>query len=59
MLRNLVYQEFVADRIINSKVPITDTLARNNLLLFHNKPNKKNPKSLFKTTSLKKLPAFF
>ena len=53
------YQEFVADRIINSKVPITDTLPRNNLLLFHNKPHKKNHKSLFKTTSLKKTVSFF
>ena len=35
-------------------MPITNTLTRNNLLLFHNKPNKKNPKSLFKTTSLRK-----
>ena len=57
-LGGIQYQEFVADRIINSKVSITDTLPRNNLLLFHNKPHKKNPKSLFKTTSLKNCQLF-
>ena len=48
------HEAFVADRIINSKLPITDTLTRNNLCLFHNKTKKKDSKSLFKTATLKK-----
>ena len=31
------HEAFVADRIINSKLPITNTLTRNNLHLFHRK----------------------
>ena len=48
------HEAFVTDRIINSKLPITDTLTRNNLVLFHNQSDKKSSKSLFKTTTLKK-----
>ena len=47
------YKELVADRITNSKVYPSQIrmLTWNNLLLF---PNKNNPKSHFKVTSLKK-----
>ena len=52
------HQEFVADRVINSKVPITDTLPQNNLLLFYNKPSKK-PLNRFLRQVLKKTVSFF
>ena len=47
------YETFVVDRIISSKLRITDTLIRNNLPLFH-KPKKRDLKTLFKTSALKK-----
>ena len=48
------HQEFLADRIINSKEPITDTLPQNNLFLFYNKPSKK-PLNRFLRQVLKRL----
>ena len=48
------HQTFVEDRIANSKHLITDTLPRNNLSLFHNKPKRKDLKSAFKAITLKK-----
>ena len=29
------YEAYLADRITSSKIPLTDTIARNNLVLFH------------------------
>ena len=48
------HETFAADRIVDSKIPITDTLKRNNLPLFHNKPKRKDLKSASKVTALKK-----
>ena len=48
------HENFAVDRIVDSKIPITDTLKRNNLPLFHNKPKRKDLKSASKVTALKK-----
>ena len=48
------YEAFVSDRIVNCKLPVTDTLPRNSLVLFHTQLNKKCSKSLFKTIQMKK-----
>ena len=48
---------FVANRIINSKLPFTNILTRNNLSLLH-KPKKRDLKS-FKTSALKKIISVF
>ena len=48
------YAAFVSNRVINCKLPITDTLPRNNLVLFHTQLNKKCSKLLLKTVQLKK-----
>jgi len=48
------YEGFVSERIVNCKLPIRDTLPRNNLVLFHTQLNKKCSKSLFKSVQLKK-----
>jgi len=53
------YEVFVADRIASNKVSISDTLKRNNLVLFHNPPPKKISNALFKTAALKKDCQFF
>ena len=48
------YETFVSDRIVNCKLPVTDTLPQNSLVLFHTQLNKKCSKSLFKTVQMKK-----
>lgn len=47
------YETFVADKITSSKVPLTDTIARNNLVLFHSHVEK-DSKLLSKANALKR-----
>ena len=47
------YETFVADKITSSKVPLTDTIARNNLVLFHSHVEK-DSKLFSKANALKR-----
>ena len=47
------YETFVADRITSCKIPLTDTIARNNLVLFHSHVEKYS-KLLSKANALKR-----